>query len=169
MCPGHRNPGALWRILHLDNIYLDALRGTECLALYLLAFIEDGVHPAQVNAHVPSQIALYHAGHDILFLHIILVVQCLAFFLAYLLQNHVLCVLCGNTAEFLGIQRNLYRIPNLILGVQHLGIRQAHLQTIVLHVFHNRFFRIYRKVTGIRVHRDLYIIGFSEMVLTGSE
>ena len=39
MGSGYRNPGALGGVLHLKDIYLDTLCGTEGFSLYLLALI----------------------------------------------------------------------------------------------------------------------------------
>ena len=169
MCPGNGNPWSLRCILNLQHIYLNALGRTEGLALYLLALIEDCIHPSKVDAYIPAKIALHDACHHILFLCIILVVKDLALFLTDFLQNDILGILCRNTAEFLGIQRDLHRITQIILGAQHLGVRQADFHYIVFHLLHNGFFCIYSTITGVGVYRDFYVIGFSKMVLAGCE
>ena len=98
---------------------------------------------------------------------IILVIEDFPLFLTDLLQNDILGILCGNAPEFLGLDLHIHDIAHFILGITHLGVRQANLKDRIFHVFHNFLLRIDGKITGFRVNVYFYIIRFSEMIFTG--
>ena len=165
MGSGNQNPRSFGGIFNFQDIHLNPLRRLEYLALYHLVFIENGVYLAQVNAHIPAEIALHHACHHIPFFSVILVVEDFALFFPDLLKNHVLCVLGGNAPKLLGLNRHIYNVSQLILGIHHLSARQADFHNIILHLLHHSLLRIDGKLTGLRIDVYLYIICLSKMVL----
>ena len=57
----------------------------------------------EVDADIAPDIALHHAGHHILFLLIVLVVDNASLLLADFLENHVLGIHGGDTPKLLGL------------------------------------------------------------------
>ena len=72
-------------VLHFYDVDLDTLSGFEDFALHLLILGQHGICLTQVDADIFADIALYHAGDNILFLLIILIVDHASLFFTDLL------------------------------------------------------------------------------------
>ena len=77
--------GSLRGVLYFHNVNLDTLGGLEYFALYLLVLGQHGICLTQIDADVLAYITLYYAGHNILFLLVVLVVDHASLFLTDLL------------------------------------------------------------------------------------
>ena len=170
MGAAHIDAGALGRVLHLQHIHLDTLRRHEHLPAHLFVLGEHGIRLTQINADVPADITLYHAGHHILLLLEILVVNHAALFFPDLLQDHVLGILSGNAAELPGLDLHVQDIAHLGLLGEFPGILQGDLQYGIFHIvlcLHHFLLHIAQEVSGLTV--DLYpdIVRLAEMILAG--
>ena len=169
MGSGNQDAGAFGRILYFHHIYLNALGGIEGLPFDHLILIEHGVHLAQVHTDILANIPLYNTGHHIFFLLVVLIVQGFSLFLPDFLQNHVLGILGGNTAELLGTDVHPHHIPQIIFGIFHAGVCKTDLSQIVLHLIHHCLFRVDFKLAGVRINVDHHVADliFAVMVLAG--
>ena len=86
-------------------------------------------------------LSLHYAGHDLLFLLVILVEDGTALLLTDFLHHDLLCLLCRNTSEVLRRYLDIYRIADLILCRRELNCRfcNGNLLNRVLNLFHNPF------------------------------
>ena len=169
MGPGNQDTGTLGRILYFHHIYLNALGGIEGLPFDHLILIEHGIHLAQVHTDILANIPLYNTGHHIFFLLVVLIVQGFSLFLPDFLQNHVLGILGGNTAELFGFHFHVDNIADLVFGIPHSGVRQTDLQGRILHIFHNLSLGKHGEVPGFRIDVYLYIVRLAEMIFAGLE
>ena len=90
---------SLGRVVNAQHIDLDPLVRIEGLALDHLALAEDRIHLAEIDGDIPVDIALNHAGDNLVLFIIVIREQALSLRLADLLQNDVLRVLDRDTAE----------------------------------------------------------------------
>ena len=172
MRPAHIDAGTFGGIFHFQDIYLNALRRPEDLPLHLFPFAEHGVRLAQINAHVPAQVALYYACHHISFFFIVLVIDYAALLFPDLLEYHVFRILGGNAPEFFGLDLLMEHVADFCSGGKHSCIVQGNLQAGILHLFlggHDLLLRIHQEITGIPVNLDMHIVRLAKMILAGSQ
>ena len=169
MGAGHKDLRSLRRILHFHHVQLNTLRGLEYFALHLLILGQHCVSPAQIDADILANIALYDTCHNILFLLKILVKHNLALFLSDLLQDQVLRILCCDAPEFLGVDRHLGDVSDMEGGIDLFRVLQADLKRRIHHFLHDLFLRVDRVVAGLSVHDHLNVLRRAEMVLARTE
>ena len=167
MGSGYQDLGTFRGILYFQDINLDPLCRFEYLCLYLFVFCQDGICLSQVDAVVPSHISLNDTGHYILFFCIIFIKDHFPLFFPDFLKDHIFCVLCGDTPELFGFDLYIYDVPQVILGIHHLCIRQADLCHRILNLVYYCFLCKHSEIAGVRINIDFYIIRFSKMILTG--
>ena len=71
---------------------------------------------------------------------------------------------CPNS---LVLDLDIHDISDLVFGIHHLGIDKADLPYRILHLLYYGLLLEHMILTGLRVHRHLYILGCTEMVLAG--
>ena len=137
MLSGNHDPRSLRRVVNAQHVDLDSLVRIEGLALDHLALAEDRVNLAQIDGDVPVDIALNHAGDNLILFIIIVREQALSLGLADLLQNNVLRVLDRDAAERPGVDIDIHDIADFILAADHSGVGKADLLQFILYVLNN--------------------------------
>ena len=155
MCTGDQYFRSLGGRSDFQNIQLDSLGRLKDFSPDLFVFSQYRVHLSKVNADISSHIPLYDTGYDIFFLAVIFVAENLTLLLANFLQNHIFCILGGNTPKFSGLNFNIYHIPQLIPAIDHLRIGKTDLHHRVFHFFYNRFSLEHMVFAGFRIHIHL--------------
>ena len=85
---------------------------------------------------------------------------------ADLLKNQVLCILCCDTSERFGLNRDLYDVTDLIRRIDHLRICKTDLFYFVLYFFYNGLLLDQSVIACLLIHNYFDIVCFSEMILT---
>ena len=166
MCTGYKDFWSLWCVLNFYDIKLNTLCRLEMLSFHLFVLCKDCICFSKIHTDILANITLYDTCYDILLFLEILIKYCLALFFSDLLKNQVLCILCCNTSEFLGMKLNLCDISDMKCRIDLLCILKTDLDCRIKYFFNNFSLCVYRVVTCVAVHNDLNIIGCSEMVLT---
>ena len=112
-----------------------------------------------------SNHTLHDTGYNLFLIAVVLVKENLALFLADLLKDNVLRILCGDTAEFVRMDRNLNNVADLSIGVLLLCFHQGNLFCRIVYKLHNGTVCKYAEITGLSVDGYVYIVSFSKMIL----
>ena len=147
------------------------------LAGNLLFFIEYAVGPAQVDADVIADVALYNTGYDVFLLLAVVLIDDAALFLADLLHDHVLGDLSGDAAEISAVDINTDNVAYLGVTVDLDSILESDLLQVVHDIIgslNNSLLCIAGIIKGIAVYFrhnvfDVFDIvsAFAEMALAG--
>ena len=165
MCSGNKNLRALCSLLYLQYIYLDAIHKVILFAGNLFVCGKNRINLAHLHDNISAFLSLYDGSYNLSFLCNVLVKENFSFCLAEFLYHHLLCGLCGNSAEVLRCYLQIHHIANHIVGVQHSCHFQRDFQLRIFHRACNGFLRIAGNIAGFSVDNHLNILACAEVFL----
>ena len=132
----------------------------------LLILSEDRICLAKIDADIFAHDTLYDTCNDFFLHSVVLIVKNFALFLTDLLKDDVLSILCCDTSEFLGLDLNFDHVSEFCVGIDLLCVCKGDLQCRILYEFLYFTLSVNTEITGFRIDHYMYIISFTEMVLT---
>ena len=158
---------------HVDKIDLDALTLDQLFALDLLAGEQQRVRRLRARADAQGSVARARidarddTGEDLVLLGVVFVVDHAALGLAQALNDDLLAVARGDSAELDVVDREVDDVANIILGGNGLGFVKAHLRAGVLDLFDDFLLHEHFQLALALVHVDHHVFHALVVALVG--
>ena len=164
MGAGDQHLGAAGGAAHLYQIHLHHLTLGQRLALHLLVLGQHGLGALAAGADLQDHVAVAGvdpgdgAGEDLVLLGVELVIDHAVLRLAQALDDHLLAVAGGDTAEFHVLHRDVHHAAQLILGAALAGVLQRDLVGGIHDLLHDLLLDVHPQIVLVFVHVHDHIL-----------